>query len=76
MELENPLVVKEGHIRSLVAVPRHEKYNFDYLWLVGVAVNLFNPIEMDNSNIKKNESWIAIASLKLIKLDKKIFRPP
>lgn len=67
IEVDNSLNDRERDTIRLLAVPRHQGYNFEGLCWGGIAVNLFDPSEMNNSAGYSQGTWIAIASLKLSK---------
>jgi hypothetical protein len=64
IELEMPLVLKDETIKCVIAVPRHQGYDFYYLYWGLIAVDLAKPNRMNVSTDEQAGTRIAIASLK------------
>lgn len=67
IELEMPLILKDGTLECVVAVPRHQHYDFYHIYWGLIAVNLVKPMRKNVSTEEQTETRIAIASLTIIR---------
>lgn len=67
IELEELLILKGNAVRRVLAVPRHQGYDFFYLCWGFIAVNLFALDGVYGLGPAQTESWFAIGSLKVVK---------
>jgi hypothetical protein len=67
IEPDTLFTLRGNIIRHMLAVPRHEGYDFFYLRWGFIAVNLFACDGVYRLGTTQTESWFGIASLKIIK---------
>lgn len=67
IEPETPIALKDGTIAHVLAVPRHQGYNFYYLCWGFIAVYLINPNVVHGAANEQTGARFAVASLKIAK---------
>lgn len=63
IDLHLPILLKAGAVNRLLAVPRHNHYNFYSLCFTAIAVNLLDPLKVLEDSPDGQDAWFAIATL-------------